>query len=153
MRAHLLALLARDGPWALFTAQAVGVFGLPIPDELLLMAAGALVRRGDLGAPPTIVAAIAGAAVGVTVSYVLGRAGGRILGHVPRSGELMDRAQSLLSRWGPWLFVFGYFVPGVRHAIAIAAGSARVDARRFCPYAYLGVAIWSLTFLLIGYLA
>ena len=45
MEQRLFDLLARDGVWLLFAAQMFGVFGLPIPDELLLTFAGGLVRR------------------------------------------------------------------------------------------------------------
>ena len=47
MEQRLFDLLARDGIWLLFAAQMFGIFGLPIPDELLLTFAGGLVRRGD----------------------------------------------------------------------------------------------------------
>jgi membrane protein DedA with SNARE-associated domain len=153
METHLLHLLARDGPWMLFTAQALGVFGLPIPDELLLTAAGSLVRRGDLSLPATLAAAICGAAAGMTVSYMLGRLGGRVLKHVPVARDTVDRTQWLFKRWGQWLLVFGCFIPGVRHVIAIAAGSAALDFPRFSAYAYSGAALWSITFIGMGYYA
>jgi hypothetical protein len=42
MEQRLFDLLARDGVWLLFAAQVFGIFGLPIPDELL--------RNGDASA-------------------------------------------------------------------------------------------------------
>ena len=79
--------LTRYGPPVLFLAQMLGIVGLPIPDELLMTVAGALVRRGDMSGAATIAAAIAGSSSGITLSYLLGRTIGsaalhRLL-HVP----------------------------------------------------------------------
>jgi membrane protein DedA with SNARE-associated domain len=46
---------------------------------------------------------------------------------------------------------FGYFVPGVRHLTAYAAGVSYVQPRIFALFAYLGALLWASTFLSIGY--
>ena len=154
MEQRLFDLLARDGVWLLFAAQIFGIFGLPIPDELLLTFAGGLVRRGDLAGPPTVAAAVAGGMAGMTFNYMLGRLGARVLGRLPAVGSgTLNRAQSWFKRWGTWLLVFGYFVPGLRHVTALAAGSGKLDFRTFCAYAYPGAALWSTTFIALGYYA
>src|SRR6185295_2252579 len=112
MEQRLFDLLARDGVWLLFTAQMLGIFGLPIPDELLLTFAGGLVRRGDLAGPPTLAAAVAGGIAGMTFNYMVGRLGVRVLGRLLESSTL-NRAQSWFTRWGKWLLVFACFVPGL----------------------------------------
>src|SRR3954470_12265157 len=153
MEQHLFDLLIRYGAWVLFVAQALGIVGLPIPAELLLTLAGGLVRRGDLRGPATLAAAIAGGIAGTTLSYTLGRFGGRVLHHLPAINGTLERTHSWFNRFGKWLLAFGCFVPGVRHATALAAGAAAIDVRTFCAYAYPGVAVWSTTFVAIGYYA
>jgi len=154
MEQRLFDLLARDGIWLVFAAQMFGIFGLPIPDELLLTFAGGLVRRGDLAGPPTFAAAVAGGIAGMTFNYMLGRIGVRVLGRLPVvESDTFKRAQSWLERWGRWLLVFGCFVPGLRHVTPLAAGSGKLDFRTFCAYGYAGAALWSTTFIAIGYYA
>jgi membrane protein DedA with SNARE-associated domain len=154
MEQYLFDLLTREGAWVLFAAQALGIVGLPIPDELLLTLAGGLVRRGHLRGPATLAAAIAGSITGTTLSYMLGRLGRRGLHHfTARNSATLERAQSWFNRFGRWLLVFGCFVPGVRHVTALAAGSTALEFRTFCVYAYPGVAIWATTFVTIGYYA
>jgi membrane protein DedA with SNARE-associated domain len=154
MEPHFFELLARHGAWVLFVAQTLGIVGLPIPDELLLTLAGSLVRRGDLRGPTTFAAAIVGSIAGTTLSYTFGRLGGRVLHHITAiEGGTIERAQSWFKRFGKWLLAFGCFVPGVRHVTALAAGSAGLDFRTFCAYAYPGAAVWSTTFVVIGYYA
>jgi membrane protein DedA with SNARE-associated domain len=154
MEQRLFDLLARDGVWLLFAAQMFGIFGVPIPDELLLTFAGGLVRRGDLAAPPTFAAAVAGAIAGMTFNYMMGRLGVRVLGRL-RAGEsdTLNRAQSWFKRWGKWLLMFGCFVPGLRHITPLTAGSGKLDFRTFCAYGYPGAALWSAAFIAIGYYA
>ena len=155
MDRQLLALLVRYGAPVLFFAQAFGIFGLPIPDELLLTIAGALVRRGQLHGVSTTFAAVSGCLAGITLSYVLGRTVGiaAIEGafHVRR--DVLERVQRWFRRFGCWILAFGYFVPGVRHVTALAAGSTPLDYQTFAIYAYAGAAFWCAVFLTLGYVA
>jgi membrane protein DedA with SNARE-associated domain len=151
----LVGWLAYYGPGVLFCAQMFGIFGLPIPDELLLTVAGALARQGQLHLVPTIVAAIAGCMCGITLSYVLGRSVGlpalRRVVHV--SDAAFGRAQRWFHKFGCWLLMFGYFIPGVRHCTAIAAGSTPLEYRLFAAFAYTGAVLWSVSFVSLGYYA
>jgi membrane protein DedA with SNARE-associated domain len=151
----LVEHLTRYGPPVLFLAQVLGIFGLPIPDELLMTLAGALVRRGTMHATATLAAAIGGSASGITLSYVLGRTVGSAalhrLAHVP--DDAFARTQRWFARFGHWLLTFGYFIPGVRHVTAIAAGAAPMSYAAFARAAYPGAVLWCLVFVGLGYWA
>ncbi len=155
MERHLLELVARYGSPVLFVAQMLGIFGLPIPDEVLLTIAGALVRRGTLHGAPTLTAAIAGCIAGITLSYIIGRTVGvRTLERAAgRHADALEQAQNWFKRFGKWVLAFGYFIPGVRHVTAIAAGSAPLEFREFAAFAYPGAVLWSTTFVAAGYYA
>jgi len=152
---HVIDWLFRYGAPVLFFAQLFGIFGLPIPDELLLTLAGVLVRRGDLGGASVLTAAVAGCAAGITISYLLGRTVG--LATLQRGLRISDKAlargQAWFRRFGCWLLAFGYFIPGVRHVTALAAGSAPIDYGTFSKFAYPGAVLWSTAFVTIGYVA
>lgn len=152
---HLIAWLVRYGAPVIFVAQLLGIFGLPIPDELLLTVAGALVRRGTLPGTPIVISAVAGCLAGITISFVLGRVVGlptlRRRLHVHE--ETLHRADEWFCRFGRWLLAFGYFIPGVRHVTAIAAGSTTMRYSTFALYAYAGGALWSILFVGLGFYA
>jgi membrane protein DedA with SNARE-associated domain len=152
---NLVAWLVRFGAPLLFFAQVFGIFGVPIPDELLLTAAGALIASGRLNATSTVVAAISGCLTGITLSYALGRWVGLpvLRARMKNHQDTIERAQSWFRRFGGWLLTFGYFVPGVRHVTAIAAGSGCLNYRTFVAYAYPGGVIWCAVFLGFGYVA
>jgi membrane protein DedA with SNARE-associated domain len=145
--------LSRFGTPVLFFAQLFGIFGVPIPDEFLLTVAGALVRRGQLNGPMTMAAAIGGCMGGITLSYVLGRTvGATALRRLLRvHEETFDRTQRWFTRFGHWLLTFGYFIPGVRHVTAIAAGSVPLTYRAFARAAYPGAVLWCSVFVGLGY--
>ena len=156
MEHELVPWLVRYGAPLLFFAQVFGIFGLPIPDEFLLTVAGALVAAGRLRASTTGAAAVAGCLTGITLSYSIGRAlGPSVLrtSRLQRHQETIERAQAWFRRFGAWLLTFGYFIPGVRHVTAIAAGSGCLDYRTFALYAYSGGVLWCAVFLTLGYYA
>jgi len=154
MEHKIFEWLSWGGPPVLFAAQMFGIFGVPIPDELLLTIAGALVRRGVMSAPLTFAAAVAGCATGITLSYVLGRTVGIAALHraLRLHPTALHRAERWYQRFGAWILAFGYFVPGVRHVSAIAAGSVPLSYHRFARAAYPGGVLWCSTFLTVGYL-
>jgi len=150
-----LAWISRHGPLGLGSLLALGVVGIPLPDEILLTFAGSLIARGQLPLPGTLLAAIAGAAVGITLSYAAGRfAGARLLGAGARRGLIPPRRVDATRRWfertGRWGLVVGYFVPGVRHLTALVAGSVGLPFPQFATFAWLGAALWCCTFVTLG---
>jgi membrane protein DedA with SNARE-associated domain len=147
--------LTHYGAWALFCLMALGVVGVPIPEETTLTFAGVLVHRGIIEPVPAIVAATLGCVCGITVSYTLGRTLGLRLvqryGRVLRiTPEKMERAHGAFERAGHWGLLFGYFLPGIRHLTAIAAGTTRLAFADFALFAYSGALIWSFSFVSLG---
>jgi len=153
MERQLTVWLVRYGAPMLFAAQVLGIFGLPIPDELLLTMAGAMVAKGLLDGSATVIAAVSGCLTGITLSYLVGRVVGIKLLRATFERHLahLERAQAMFRRFGGWLLVFGYFVPGVRHVTAIAAGSGCLSYPAFARYAYPGGFLWCAVFLAFGY--
>jgi len=137
----------------LFLAQVFGIFGVPIPDELLMTVAGALIRRGTLPATPIVFAAVSGCLAGITLSYVLGRTLGVRAVHRFVHNDTFERAEAWFCEYGGWLLAFGYYIPGVRHVTAIAAGTAPMEFGRFARFAYPGGVLWSVSFVGLGYFA
>lgn len=142
--------------FGLFSLLMVGILGLPIPDETLLTFAGYLVFKGRLNLTLTIITAFLGSACGITLSYILGRTLG--IYFVKKYGSkvhlTMDKlivVQNWLDHSGKWVLIFGYFILGVRHIFAYAAGLSRMKLWIFAVFTYLGALIWSITFISLGY--
>jgi membrane protein DedA with SNARE-associated domain len=139
-----------------FALMMFGIVGIPVPDETLLTLAGFLVSRGRLSAIPTVATATLGSICGISCSYVIGRSlGTRFIVRYGRflrvSGDDLDKVERWFERWGKWALPVGYFVPGVRHVIAILAGSSHLRPTTFAAFAYSGAFVWSTTFIGLGY--
>jgi membrane protein DedA with SNARE-associated domain len=153
----ILGWLSHYGYAGLFALLLLGIVGLPIPDETLLVFSGYLISTGRLHALPAFLAGFTGSMCGISLSYTIGRS----LGHrvVIRYGrvlhiteERLDRVHRWFARVGEWLLTIGYFIPGVRHFTALVAGTSELEYKRFALFAYTGAALWVSTFLMVGYL-
>jgi membrane protein DedA with SNARE-associated domain len=157
MEQHVLAWIAQYGYLAIFSLLVLGIVGLPVPDETLLTFTGYLVFRGHLSLPLAFFSAFAGSACGITLSYTLGRIFGIILIHrygryLRITEEHVEKAHAWFRRAGHWSLTIGYFIPGVRHFTAYAAGMSELEYPTFALFAYAGAAIWAGTFIGLGYL-
>lgn len=157
VRAKLVAWVVQHGYLGLGAALAAGIVGVPVPDEVLLTFAGYQVSIGRFQLAPTLAAAFLGSACGITVSCGAGRIlGGWLLGVGERHGFLPAQRVTAVRRWferfGRWSLTLGYFVPGLRHVIAIIAASVGVPCPTFALFAYLGAMAWVASFVGLGYL-
>lgn len=153
----LLSWISHYGYAGLFALLVLGIVGLPIPDETLLMFSGYLIFKGRFQPAVAFVTGFAGSCCGISLSYVIGRTLG--YGFVHRYGgyfritELrINRIRNWFHRIGDWLLTIGYFIPGVRHFTALVAGLSHLEYRTFALFAYSGAALWVTTFLTLGYL-
>jgi membrane protein DedA with SNARE-associated domain len=151
----VFAWVAAHGYGALFLLMALGVVGLPIPDETILVFAGYLIGRGTLHPVAAFAAATAGAWTGISGSYLLGRTLGTAAVH--RYGKYIHLTEARLAkvhqwfdRMGHWLLVIGYYIAGVRHFTAVVAGMSELEFPTFMAYAWSGGALWVATFLALG---
>lgn len=152
----LVAWLLQYKSMALFFLLALGIVGLPIPDETLMTFAGALVAKGHLEMVPTIIAAYAGSLFGISLSYFIGRTAGSYL--VKKYGsrfgltqDRIDRVHRWFEKIGKWTLLVGYFIPGVRHLTGYVAGTTELSFFQFAVFAYLGALLWCSLFLALGY--
>lgn len=148
--------LLHYGVAALFLLLALGIVGLPIPDETLIVLAGVLVAKGKLALLPTLFAIYLGAGTGITVSYLTGYTGGFYL--ITKIGKYIGITPSKITnaqKWyidiGKWMLFFGYFIPGVRHLAGLIAGVMKLPYQQFALFAYSGLVVWASSVFLIGY--
>ncbi|MEP7220010.1 MAG: DedA family protein [Bacteroidota bacterium] len=142
---------------AIFSLLVLGVVGVPVPDETLLAFVGYLAYKGNLDLLPAIATAFFGSICGITISYILGKTLGLKILHkygkyVHITPDKLDKTHQWFERFGKWLLMIGYFIPGVRHLTAYVAGASDMELPHFMLFAYTGGFIWSLGFIMLGYL-
>jgi len=152
----LFTWLSHYGYAGLFLLLVLGIVGLPIPDETLLVLSGYLISKGRFHPAWAFLSGFCGSATGISVSYLIGRGFGygfvqRYGRYVHLSAERIGHVNHWFHRIGHWLLTFGYYMPGIRHFTAFVAGMSKLEYRTFAAFAYPGAAMWVASFLTLGY--
>ncbi len=152
----IISWISQYGYAAIFCLLMLGIAGLPIPDETVLVFAGYLISQGHLRADAAVAAAFTGSVCGISLSYVIGRTLG--LGFVHKYGNYirvtparLETVHKWFNRIGHWTLFVGYYIAGVRHFTALVAGASGLEYRSFAVYAYTGAFTWVCMFLVLGY--
>ncbi|MDM5315267.1 DedA family protein [Fictibacillus sp. b24] len=156
MEFDLINIIHQYSYFGIFLLLALGIIGLPIPDEILLATVGYFIFAGDLAAVPAILSAFFGAITGITGSYYIGTSCGKPLlkklgPKIGISEDKINKTQNFFLKYGKAALFFGYFMPGVRHLTAYFAGMYSLSLRQFALFAYSGAIFWCSFFILIGY--
>ncbi len=146
----------RYGYWTVFFGVMLENAGLPVPGETVLIFAGFLAYHGRVHLDRAIATAIAGATLGDSVGYCLGRFGGAAFlekyhKNLPFLSRRFDRAQALFVKHGPWAVFVGRFITGLRVFAGILAGLFRMPYPRFLFFNFTGAVCWAITFGCVGY--
>lgn len=155
--AETIAFVERHGYALVFWWVLAEQSALPLPSAPLLVAAGALIRRGQLHVAPALACCVGAALIADTIWYLLGkRGGGRILRLVCRISLEPDscvrRTENAFVKYGLKSLLIAKFVPGVNAVAAPMAGSSRTPYGRFLLYDVAGALAWSGSFLAAGYI-
>jgi membrane protein DedA with SNARE-associated domain len=110
--------------------------GLPLPEDIPLMIAGALVAKGRMDLAIASTAAWCGIIGGDVVLYHLGKRFGLEITRVPFIGkhvtrERIQRVEQMFEKYGIGVVAIGRMFAGVRGAMVIAAGAIRYNFWKF----------------------
>lgn len=150
-------LVSQHGYIVVFLYLTLGIIGLPIPvpDEVVLAYAGYLTSIGSLSFSITFIFAFVGAICGISFSYLLGnKLGEPILAkYGPKlfiKEKTVHKTKKLFNKYGDFVLIISYFIPGVRHIAAYIAGVTKFSIKRFIILTYGGALLWATSFLFIG---
>ncbi|MFO0972660.1 MAG: DedA family protein [Phycisphaerae bacterium] len=120
----------------LFVVLFVAGLGVPLPEDIPLLAAGWLVHKQQAAMVPMIVIGMLGVLVGDTLLYSMGRRyGEHILDHKwlrrVASPWLLQRAEGMFAAHGAKIIFVARFMPGIRSVMFITAGIFRVRPAKF----------------------
>lgn len=155
------ALANAASPWGyvfvglLATLEAAAFVGLVIPGETALIIGGFLAYQGKANVYVMMGVAAAGAVVGDSIGYEIGRVFGPSL-RSSRLGrkvgeERWQRAEDYLDRRGGRAIFFGRFIGVLRALVPTVAGLTRMRYRTFLGWNAAGGIIWAPSFVVLGY--
>jgi membrane protein DedA with SNARE-associated domain len=153
---QLLAAFLLYGQPALFGMIVIASVGVPLPSNLMLVAAGSFVEQGEMKLWLVVVVASTAAILGDQIGYGLARWGGRrLVTRISRKigGEAKIRkVEELTKRWGgPGIFFSRWLVTSLGPWLNVTSGIADYPWRRFVLWTILGNVLWVAVYVTLGY--
>ena len=163
---HLDSLAALAPTWGLlfiFVFMAIESSFIPFPSEVVMIPAGFLAARGELGLGSPLVAVLVALAVGVLgslagayVNYYLALWVGKPF--LEKYGKwfflkpaALERACEVFNKYGAATTFVCRMVPAIRQLISIPAGIARMPLGSFTLFTGLGAGVWTAVLAFVGY--
>lgn len=150
-----VVLIMEHGYTLLFLLLVIGIIGFPIPDEGILLLAGALIGKSVLRFDTTCVISFLAVLSGSLVNYTIARwFGAEVFTHwIKRRKWLFRRyvkTLRLIKKYGAFSIQISYFLPGVRMGVSYGAGLLRLPFGQFVSCSIIGIALWVGVYLYIG---
>lgn len=160
----LVAVLGYPG---IIIAMAIESACIPLPSEVIMPTAGALVAQGEMNVPffdndyidlfgVSLMGAI-GCVIGSVAAYWVGWKGGRPLvekqgGYLLISKKDIDLMDRIFHRYGMITVFLTRMMPVIRTFISLPAGISRMPFKRFVIYTFTGSLPWCFLLSWIGYI-
>jgi membrane protein DedA with SNARE-associated domain len=151
---HIETWMATLSPiWVyLLVGGVIGIesMGIPVPGEITLVTASLLSVTTKIDPWLVAASASAGAIIGDSIGYFIGRRGGRHL--LERVGRRfpkhfgpthLAKAERAFQRWGVWAVFFGRFIALLRILAGPLAGALHVPYGKFLAANALGGLTWA----------
>ena len=145
----------------LFAILVLCGLGLPMPEDLALLAGGFLAHKGVTRYPITLVVSLLGVIAGDNSLYFIERGvGANLLRYfglrkssapIDDSSSNVDRLQAFMYRHGHLAIFYARFFAGFRALVYLSAGSLGVPSSRFFLYDLAGAAISVPVVVTLGY--
>ncbi|MBJ7902674.1 DedA family protein [Streptomyces sp. DSM 110735] len=152
---HVQEWLDSVPPLAVYAVVALVIglesLGIPLPGEIVLVSA-ALMSSSHSGIDPFVLGACAtaGAVIGDSIGYAIGRKGGRPLlawlaKKLPKhfSEAHVATAERSFEKWGMWAVFFGRFIALLRIFAGPLAGVLQMPYWKFLIANVLGGIVWA----------
>lgn len=154
---ELLEFVARYGYLLIFFSVFLEQIGIPLPSNLLLIAAGVLIGLGQLDFAFVISLTVFAAVLGDLIWFYIGRRSGyKVLGFLCQISLEPDvcvgNAKGLFSRLGDKSLLIAKFIPAFSTFAQPVAGASKMSLPRFLFFDGIGSLIWVLAFITLGYI-
>ena len=163
---HLDAIAALAPTWGLpliFVFMAIESSFVPFPSEVVMIPAGFLAARGELGLGGHLVAVsvavlvgILGSLAGAYVNYFLALKVGKPF--LLKYGKwfflkpaALERACEVFNKFGAATTFVCRMVPAIRQLISIPAGISKMPLGSFTLFTALGAGVWTAILAFVGY--
>ncbi len=145
------------GLFSIFLIVALEYANLPLPSEIVLPFAGIIAFEYNMNLNLVIIVSILGGIVGSLTNYYLGyRLGNPLLYKLktkyPKTRSAIKESNKWMDKYNKASVMLSRLVPLARTFISIVAGVNKMNIYTFTIYSTIGISIWNIFLILIGYL-
>ncbi|PEJ60577.1 hypothetical protein CN692_00360 [Bacillus sp. AFS002410] len=151
----LITLIGQHSYLLIFLVNLLELLALPISGELTMSYSGYLVFQGKMNYFLSILLAVLGAIIGISLSYLIGNKFGYRL--IQKYGKYIHFGPGKYQKTAKWfdhhgnkLLILAFFIPGVRHFTGYFSGISKLPYLTFARNAYIGAFLWGVTFVTLG---
>lgn len=128
-----------------------------IPSTIILPAIGILISLNNLSIIKILLLTIFASILGNIVFYFISyKFGSKIYDYLynkfPKLQKCFDKAMNMSNKYGTKICLFGRLIPSIRSWISLVTGIFKVKLRDFLLYSSIGIFIWDILLILVGYL-
>lgn len=131
----------------LFVAAAAEMLFPPFPGDVVFLSGMVLAGGGALAWPVVFILSCVGGLAGAWMLYELGRWKGRSWFSRPDrrifNPRVLARFDEMFGRYGTRVIIISRFLPGIRSAVPLAAGVARLPRWSAAGYMTLSIISWN----------
>lgn len=151
-------LLSQWGYAGVFLLMTLEGATLPVPSEIVLPVTGFLVYNHTLDFWPAVLVASLGGLLGTIIDFSIGYYLGRpAVIRFGRKIRLSEQKLMIAERWfakhGSAAVLIARFVPLLRTVIAFPAGVAKMKIGKFLVFSAVGIVVWDIILIYLGFLA
>ncbi|MCM3625829.1 DedA family protein [Paenibacillus glycanilyticus] len=150
----LVSIIDQFGYVSLFLVLCLGLIGLPVPNEVVVMTGGAFAASGLLSPVPAYTMVFLGICSAMTFNYSIGRfAGSKVFDWFMKKKNMdkfVHQAQNMSNKYGGFALSIGLVLPVLRHVMPFVGGTNKMTFRRFALFAYPSAFVWTLIYFIIG---
>lgn len=151
----ILDIIEKSGYLGLFLWLWLGVFGAPLPNEVIVMTVGLAASEEVLNTIGTFIVTYGGILAGLTTAYLLGRIiGGPLLPFLQKRkhfANVIERSLKVMNKYHSYSLSFSYFLPGLRNFVPFLYGVSKLPIKTFMLFAYTGAFVWVSIVFSLGY--
>jgi membrane-associated protein len=152
----IMGILDEKGYLGLFLWLWMGIFGVPVPNEVFTLTVGFAAAMKVLHPAAAFLVTYLGILAALTTLYLLGRLLGRRLLNFMEKRKRFSKSisQSLIfmEKYHAFSLTLSYFIPGVRNFVPLLYGFSKLPYRVFALFSYTGALVWLTVVFTIGYL-
>ncbi|HDR7603335.1 hypothetical protein S3E15_04033 [Bacillus mycoides] len=150
---ELMSYIEQYGYWALFFCLWLGIIGMPIPDEMIVMSGGFVSSMGILNLIPAFLLTYLGVVSGLSLGYIIGKVfGTKVLDKLmkKKKAKYLLKSQQMVEKYGHYALVTSYFIPVVRHIVPYLVGMNNMSFKTYALYSYTTGFVWTLVYFVLG---